>query len=65
MIPYVNYVDKMIYVGEQDDEGWVGIVTNMELDQFKETLREYTDEHNRELKHIPLGIEGNGEIVVV
>ncbi|MBC2582755.1 SecY-interacting protein Syd [Clostridium sp. DJ247] len=52
-------------LGEDYDVRLDGIVPNLELEQFRETLREYADEHNGELKYTPLGIEDNGEIVVV
>ncbi|ATP42446.1 SecY interacting protein Syd [Solibacillus sp. R5-41] len=41
------------------------ILPKVELESFRKTLQGYKNNHNNELENIPLGMEGNGLIVVV
>ncbi|MBA4601728.1 SecY-interacting protein Syd [Thermoactinomyces mirandus] len=41
------------------------VLPNIELDSFTYMVKGYKSNHNNKLDHIPLGIEGNGLIVVV
>lgn len=41
------------------------ILPNFELDSFRGTLEGYKSNHNNRLENIPLGIEGNGLLVVI
>ncbi|KQU13163.1 Syd protein [Bacillus sp. Leaf13] len=41
------------------------VLPNFELDSFLGTLKGYKSNHNNRLENIPLGIEGNGLLVVI
>lgn len=41
------------------------ILPNFEFDSFRGTLEGYKSNHNNRLENIPLGIEGNGLLVVI
>ncbi|MFS0889871.1 SecY-interacting protein Syd [Peribacillus frigoritolerans] len=42
-----------------------GVLPNFEFDSFRGTLEGYKSNHNNRLENIPLGIEGNGLLVVI
>ncbi|PGZ95418.1 SecY interacting protein Syd [Bacillus pseudomycoides] len=41
------------------------VLPNIEFGSFKERLKGYKDNHQDRLNHIPIGIEGNGMLVVI
>ncbi|MDM5186418.1 SecY-interacting protein Syd [Bacillus sp. DX4.1] len=41
------------------------VLPNIEFNSFKERLKGYKDNHQDRLNHIPIGIEGNGMLVVI
>ncbi len=41
------------------------VLPNIELDSFKSTLEGYKDNHDNRIDKIPIGVEGNGLIVVL
>lgn len=41
------------------------VLPNIELDSFGTTLEGYKNNHNNKLENIPLGIEGNGLLIVI
>ena len=41
------------------------VLPNIEFHSFKECLKGYKDNHQNRLDHIPIGIEGNGMLVVI
>ncbi|MGW6299768.1 SecY-interacting protein Syd [Peribacillus butanolivorans] len=41
------------------------VLPNFEFDSFQRTLEGYKSNHNNRLENIPLGIEGNGLLVVI
>lgn len=41
------------------------VLPNFELDSFRGTIKGYKTNHNNRLGNIPLGIEGNGLLVVI
>lgn len=56
-----------------DLDGFIGnhyiklepVLPNIELDSFVYMVKDYKENHHHPLEHIPLGMEGNGLIVVV
>lgn len=41
------------------------VLPNIEFNSFRERLKGYKDNHQNRLDHIPIGIEGNGMLVVI
>jgi hypothetical protein len=41
------------------------VLPNFELNSFRGTIEGYKTNHNNRLENIPLGIEGNGLLVVI
>lgn len=41
------------------------VLPNIELNSFEEQLKGYKENHQERLKYIPIGIEGNGMLVVI